>query len=111
VQLIGLVVFLLMLRSSMITGWLEPLRHPRKLVAIFQGRRPSLGDQDFIMQEEPKHMSLQKPLESDIPLSPKSVSHVQAAGTSTGRPSEDKWHEVELGHEKEGPEHEEETVV
>ena len=56
-------------------------------------------------------MSLQKPLESDIPLSPKSVSHVQAAGTSTGRPSEDKWHEVELGHEKEGPEHEEETVV
>ena len=88
----------------MFTGWLELLRDPRRLLALLEGRRSSVGSRDFIMQESPKHVSLQKPLESEeVPLSPKSVHHVPAPSSSMGRPSGDKeaWQEVELGHEKE----------
>ncbi|KAK5126446.1 hypothetical protein LTR85_010682 [Meristemomyces frigidus] len=64
-SLLGPVVFLLMLRWSMFTGWYHLLRDPRQILKLFQGRRPSVGSQDFIMQSSPKHMSLTKALGSE----------------------------------------------
>lgn len=51
----------------MFVGWYEILRNPRAFLASFKGRRSSLGsdDQEFVVQTEPKHLSLTKPLGSD----------------------------------------------
>lgn len=59
-------VFLLMLRGSMLTGWYHLLRDPRQLLHMWRGRKPSIGSQDFVMgSKSPKHMSLGKTLESE----------------------------------------------
>lgn len=56
-----------MLRWSMFVGWYEILRNPRAFIANFKGRRSSLAsdDQEFVVQKEPKHLSLTKPLGSE----------------------------------------------
>jgi len=64
-QTLGIIVFLLMLRGSMFTGWYELMRNPRQLLKLFNPRRPSVGSQDFIMQGSPKHISLNMPLGSE----------------------------------------------
>ena len=53
----------------MFVGWAEVLRNPRQVLGVFGRRRPSLGSEDFTMQNagEPKHMSLTKPLDSERP--------------------------------------------
>ncbi|KAK3069860.1 hypothetical protein LTR53_011470 [Teratosphaeriaceae sp. CCFEE 6253] len=63
---LGIIVFLLMLRRSMFTGWYEILSHPREsFTKLLHPRRPSVGSQDFILQDDMKHMSLPMPLESE----------------------------------------------
>ena len=56
-----------MLRWSMFVGWYEILRNPRAFLANLKGRKSSLGsdDEEFVVQKEPKHLSLTKPLGSD----------------------------------------------
>jgi hypothetical protein len=72
-QTLGSVIFLLMIRWSMVIGWYELLKDPRQLLHRFQRRRPSVGSQDFIMQgSSPKHISLGRPLDSEKTEPPKS---------------------------------------
>ncbi|KAF2167815.1 hypothetical protein M409DRAFT_21962 [Zasmidium cellare ATCC 36951] len=65
--LIGLLTFTLMLRRSMLQGWSTLLFHPRQ-------RRPSIGEQDFIILS-PKRRSFGRQLESE--KSPPQHQHQQ----------------------------------
>lgn len=59
-QLIGIATFFLMVRRSMLQGWWELIRNPRSF-----GRRPTLGEDDFVTVESPKRKSFGRPLESE----------------------------------------------
>ncbi|EME41866.1 hypothetical protein DOTSEDRAFT_177259 [Dothistroma septosporum NZE10] len=58
--LVGIAIFFLMIRRSMLTGWWYLIQNPRSL-----GRRPELSEGDFIAFESPKRKSFGRPLESE----------------------------------------------
>ncbi|KAK0250064.1 hypothetical protein B0A54_01812 [Friedmanniomyces endolithicus] len=117
---LGIIVFLLMLRSSMFTGWYELMRNPRQLLKLFNPRRPSVGSQDFIMQGSPKHISLNIPLgseEIERPLQSPNTQTRHALGLDqsvSGRGEHDleeaKLHDEESLDEK-GLRHEDKVLV
>ncbi|KAK0941745.1 hypothetical protein LTR29_006636 [Friedmanniomyces endolithicus] len=119
-QTLGIIVFLLMLRGSMFTGWYELMRNPRQLLKLFNPRRPSVGSQDFIMQGSPKHISLNMPLgseEIERPLQSPNTQTRHALGLDhsvSGRGEHDleeaKLHDEESLDEK-GMRHEDKVLV
>ncbi|KAK3635706.1 hypothetical protein LTR56_014582 [Elasticomyces elasticus] len=115
---LGIIVFLLMLRGSMFTGWWEIIRNPRLILANFGRRRASVGSQDFIMQDTPKHMSLPMALGSDEveqPLSPNAQTrHALGMDHAVDRHDEHDMEEVKLHDEEsldEKVRHEDEKMV
>lgn len=70
-QLIGIFTFSLMVRWSMITGWWELIRHPLRRPSVdFELMQPGMG---------PKHLSLTKPLASEL-LAAEEAAAAAAAG-------------------------------
>ncbi|KAK4542422.1 hypothetical protein LTR36_006879 [Oleoguttula mirabilis] len=116
-SLLGPVVFLLMLRWSMFTGWYDLLRNPRQFLKLFHGRRPSVGSQDFIMQSSPKHMSLTRPLGSeesrkqDGVVGTKAEPKIDAALSETEEHDEHDRHDLESATTKEKEKDEAEIMV
>ncbi|KAH9825852.1 7 transmembrane receptor (Secretin family) [Teratosphaeria destructans] len=67
-SLLGPVCFLLMIRRSMFVGWWELLRDPKLVLTRLKLRKPSIGSEDFIVYQSPKHLSLSRPLGSEHQL-------------------------------------------
>lgn len=94
----------------MFVGWYELLRSPRHILALFQGRRPSLGSEDFIMQSSPKHMSLTKPLGSETPVK-QHVPQSSVDATAAILHRKDESRDLERASEKEDEKDEAEVMV
>lgn len=104
-QTLGIIVFILLLRGSMFQGWYEVLRNPRQLLVLFHRGRGSVGSQDFIMQDSPKHISLHMPLQSEEveqPLhSPNTQTrHALGLDGTVGNQDEHAMEEVKLHDEE-----------
>lgn len=73
IQLIGYLTFALMLRRSMLRGWLDLLLHPRRR------RRTSIGEEAFIIVS-PKRKSFGRQLESEKPQPLTTTTNVDRDG-------------------------------
>lgn len=90
-QFIGIIVFLLMVRWSMLIGWYELIRNPKTLF-----RRPSTGSEDFVMLS-PRTLASQQMQTVDSGVRRRSSGQVVGAG----RPSvEEEGDEVGTENER-----------
>lgn len=90
----GLIIFALMVRWSMVVGWWELVRHPRAF-----GRKTSLSSDEFIipgrnLRAATKHMSLSKTLASEVTLERGDTVGL-SAGTTTTTGESQRLHVVE----------------